>query len=349
MPNDNIIYTTTEQQIDNLKKQGLIINDENRARHALQTYGYSNLIKSYRDPYTIIQQGKKIFRSGTSWEQIYSLYAFDKNLRNAVMASMVDLEEHIKAVAADVIGNSFGTHQDDYLQFKNYRDKKRSKYRFSLAGILESMNKTLNTDKDPIAHYATVHGVVPPWILLKSVYFSTIVNFINLMKPAQQRMIAERLYDSDKINISEDSLLPLMLDSLFICLEYRNIAAHGGRIYNFNCNNKLRFLENSSYELQGFSQLLFILSLLRYSSPYKHLKQVLDNVISKHCNQFPGDITYLGQILNINIVAKETVWITKGSEKYHSLQHCSGMKHAIEIEFSEAQSHGFTPCNRCCK
>ena len=92
MPNDNIIYTTTEQQIENLKKQGLIISDENLARLALQTYGYSNLIKSYRDPYTIIQQEKKIFRSGTSWEQIYSLYAFDKDLRNAVMASMIDLE-----------------------------------------------------------------------------------------------------------------------------------------------------------------------------------------------------------------------------------------------------------------
>lgn len=214
MPNDNIIYTTTEQQIENLKAQGLIITDEAFARHALQTYGYSNLIKSYREPYTIIQQEKKFFRSGTSWEQIYSLYTFDKDLRNAVMASMVDLEEHVKAVAADVIGASFGIHQDDYLQFKNYRDKKRSKYRFSLAGILESMRKTLNTDKDPIAHYSSVHGIVPPWILFKSVYFSTIVNFINLMKPTQQKMIAERLYDSARINISEEALLPLMLDTL---------------------------------------------------------------------------------------------------------------------------------------
>ena len=63
------------------------------------------------------------------------------------MASMLDLEEHIKAIAADVIGSSFGIHQDEYLQFKNYRDKKRRKQRFSLSGILDTMRKTINTIK----------------------------------------------------------------------------------------------------------------------------------------------------------------------------------------------------------
>ena len=41
------------------------------------------------------------------------------------------------------------------------------------------MNKTLDTDKDPIHHYNSEHGIVPPWILFKNIYFSTIINFIN--------------------------------------------------------------------------------------------------------------------------------------------------------------------------
>lgn len=49
----------------------------------------------------------------------------DKNLRNAVMAAMQDLEEHIKELSSDVIASSFGTHQNDYLQYKNYRNKRK--------------------------------------------------------------------------------------------------------------------------------------------------------------------------------------------------------------------------------
>ena len=106
----------------------------------------------------------------------------DKNLRNAVMAAMQDLEEHIKEATADVIASSFGTHQDEYLKFRNYRNKKKRQKRFSLPSILDTMARTLDTDKNPIAHYRNEHGIVPPWILFKSLYFSTIVNFIDLLK-----------------------------------------------------------------------------------------------------------------------------------------------------------------------
>ena len=50
---ENIIYTTPEEQIQKLKSQNLIIDDEEKATAALYAYGYSNLIKSYREPYII--------------------------------------------------------------------------------------------------------------------------------------------------------------------------------------------------------------------------------------------------------------------------------------------------------
>ena len=103
MTKDEIKYTTTEEQVEKLKAQNLIIKDEESAKFSLGLYGYSNLIKSYREPYVITSGKKKIFRSGITFEQICSLYIMDKNLRNAVMASMQDLEEHIKEVAADVV------------------------------------------------------------------------------------------------------------------------------------------------------------------------------------------------------------------------------------------------------
>ena len=70
-----IVYTNVEQQIEKLKKQGLIINDEEFAKRELQLYGYSNLIKSYRVPYTYSENGQKLYRSGITFERIWSLYA----------------------------------------------------------------------------------------------------------------------------------------------------------------------------------------------------------------------------------------------------------------------------------
>lgn len=109
MANDKIEYTTVEQQIEKLKQQNLIISDEEFAKDMLTLCGYSNLIKSYREPYVVITNGKKIYRSGVTFDQIYSLYSFDKNLRNAVMAAMLDLEEHIKEAAADTIAQSWSS------------------------------------------------------------------------------------------------------------------------------------------------------------------------------------------------------------------------------------------------
>ena len=343
-----ILYSTADEQIEKLISQKLIINDYDYAKSRLELYGYSNLIKSYRDPYTITTNGKKQYRDGVTFEQIESLYILDKNLRNAVMGAMLDLEEHIKESAANIVASAFGTHQDDYLQFKNYRDKKKAKKRFTLSGILKTMRDTLNTDKNPIAHYSKEHGIVPPWILFKSIYFSTIVNFIHLFKPAEQHKIANHLYNIDALGLTEEALSRLMMDTLFICLEYRNIAAHGGRIYNYTSDRKISIL-NDTNSLYGFSQLLCLLDILNYSAPYEQLDRALTEEINRHCSRFPNDTTYLGQILNVNIQSTEIVWVSKKSKKFHRIPHCSGIQNAQSIPLNDAKSLGYERCKRCCR
>ena len=54
------------------------------------------------------------------------------------MAAMLDLEEYIKEVTANVVAQSFGTHQNQYLEYRNYQNKRKTKYRFSLSGILDT-------------------------------------------------------------------------------------------------------------------------------------------------------------------------------------------------------------------
>lgn len=352
--NSEILYSSVEEQIEKLKQQNLIIEDDDFAKEYLEIFGYFNLIKGYRSPYIYTDTNGLHYRSGITFNQILSLYMFDKNLRNAVIASMLDLEEHIKASAADVVAQSFGTHQDDYLNFRNYRDKRRRNPKFSLRNTIFKIKSSLNSNKPPVSHYREVHGIIPPWILFKNLYFSTIVNFINFFKPHEKEQMVYHLYDVDSTDFSIDNLKLIMMDTLFVCLDYRNLAAHGRRIYNYRSDSNVR-LENFGADLsedilpKGLNQLLFILSGLKYTKPFDDLSSTVAHEVNRHCREFPEDATYLGQILNMDIQPEKVVWITGTSDKYHQDPYCSGIKHPLEISAQRAIDNGYTPCKRCCK
>lgn len=346
---DNIIYTTANQQITKLKEQNLTISDDEYAKENLNLYGYSNLIKSYREPYIIEKNGKKVFRDGVTFEQLCSLYLFDKELRTSIMAAMLDFEEHIKEVTADIIAEKYGTHQNDYLKYRNYRDRKTRNPKFTLSKIMGKMQDTLSTGKDPIHHYATEHGIVPPWILFKGIYFSTIVNLIKFLKIPEQTKLAHRLYKDD-LPLQDSELRKLLMDTLFIALEYRNMAAHGGRIYDHDCSQKLRndeIFKNDDINFTGFSLLVFLLAQFKHQNPYLILKEKMSDEINRHCNAFPEDVTYLGQILNINIQRRTIVFASNTGQIFHKNPHCSGLLNAKQIEFDDAIHKGMQPCKRC--
>ena len=84
-------------------------------------------------------------------------------------------------------------------------------------------------------------------------------------------------------------------------------------------------------------------------SLFELLYKTINSEVNRHCSLFPQDITYLGQILNMNIIPTHSVWITENSDKYHSSRHCSGIKSAIEIDIDEATEQGYIPCKKCNK
>lgn len=73
-------YTTTDQQIQKLKSQLLIFENENLAKQILQTYGYYNIINGYRDPYIIREYGTKKYSSDVTFEQIFALFSLDHEI-----------------------------------------------------------------------------------------------------------------------------------------------------------------------------------------------------------------------------------------------------------------------------
>lgn len=337
-------YTTVEQQLQRLKDEHLIIENKQFAINSLLVYGYSDIIKSYREPYSIIEDGHKVFRSDIYFEQVFSLFLLDKTLRNGVFSSLIDFEEHLKAVVADIIGASFGIDPDDYLEFRRYRDVRKRNRHFSLSRTLQNLRNGLSSDKDPIAHYREQHGIVPPWILFKSAYFSTIVNLVNFLPNDLQDQIVYRMIDPAYLSDDATKNRCLLRDCLALCLDYRNLAAHGGRTYNYVSPCIIRNHE----DMTGFSALMFALNIFIYKSPVQTLHDTLHNSLLRHCSIYPADVTFLSSILNMDIQMHAYVWHLPKSSVYHFDSHCSGMKNAIRVEFTDAIINNYTPCKKCC-
>ena len=69
----------------------------------------------------------------------------------------------------------------------------------------------------------------------------------------------DKMYNLKTLHLSYDSARKLMMDTLFICTEYHNLAAHGGRTYNYICDSPLRttdiFDQNISVDVIKYKML----------------------------------------------------------------------------------------------
>ena len=294
------IFTTIDEQINILKKRGLIINNEEFAKSALLTYGYYDLINGYKEPYVIKEDKIEFYKEGTTFEQIFSFFTFDHSIKNYIMLSLMDLEEHLRAITSYVIAEAFTSNHAKYLKPNNYRDRRNSK--FNRHNILRKMNDALNSDKDPIKYNRETYGNVPPWVLFKGIYMSTLFNFIKLQKAEQKENIIAKAYNIDKQLAKEEEIKNIFTDSLILFLDYRNLAAHGGRIYNYKPKNDISINSKTVIQLSkictsaqqlkdtyGLNRLLILLSLFNHGAPYKNLSSAIASEIFNHISVYPKD------------------------------------------------------------
>lgn len=342
-------YTTIDQQIKKLKTQLLTFEDESFAKQILQTYGYYNIINGYRDPYIIREYDKKKYSVDVTFEQIFALFSLDHEIRDAVLLAMIDLEEHLRASVAEIVAEDFGSDYQEYLQKNNYRDRPVSNPKFRRNMILSGMIKTAETSNmQPIKYYRQHHGIIPPWILFKGINFGTLVNFIRFFKADQRNKLIYALYGAKVTESSLEIFKDILSDTLFTCLEYRNLAAHGGRIYNYIPSCNIRYFKESDLQ-KGLPQFVSILQLFQYGQPHGRINDALSRALNTYCPNYPNDLDRLERAIGFKIKVEKLVWVNKTTKKIHSNQHCSGSNQCVRIPYKKAIDDGFLPCKRCCK
>lgn len=215
-------FMNYEQQIALLKKKKLTIVDEQKAIECLKSCSYFSLISGYKDIFKLERNGN--YRPDATFENIALLYNFDNVLRQTFLLKLIRIERHIKSLYSFSFCQLYGETQADYLNVNNYNYIPKyqdliNEYISIVRGIFK------HSDKYPYVNYnVSKYGTVPLWVLIHTLTFGNISKLYSFSTEKLQSKIAREFN-----GIYSDQLVGI----LNVLTKYRNVCAHGERLYNY--------------------------------------------------------------------------------------------------------------------
>ena len=183
------IFKNLDEQIEILETKGLVINDKEKAKDILFRENYF-FITGYRSLFMENFKDRK-FIKGTTFEELYAMFRFDRNIRNIMFKYVLIVENNIKSIISYQLSKKYGFKEKEYLNPKNYtQDSLKARQ------VKDVLNKTKRQIRNNIKHhsatfhYVTNYGYVPLWVLVKVLSFGIVSELFNILKQDDQFKIA---------------------------------------------------------------------------------------------------------------------------------------------------------------
>ncbi len=222
-------FKNLEEQIEILKYKGMTINDEEYAKKILLRENYF-FLSGYRYP-LMKSMTDKHFLEGVTFEEMYSLFLFDRAIRNVFFKYLLVIENNLKSIFSYQLSKKYGYKEKYYLRSKNFTND-RSKQR-QVNDLIRKMKRQIRVNGSQhtaTAHYMSNYGYVPLWILVKVLSFGIVGELFSIMKYDDQVAIC-KIYD---IPVDEFSnYLPILSN-------YRNTCAHEDILYENRTQKKIK-------------------------------------------------------------------------------------------------------------
>lgn len=276
------IFQNTRTQIGILKSRGVIIKNKRFAKQKLSCTNYYNLINGYKDPFLQTDFSYESYLPGTTFEEIYALYEFDRQLRLITLEYILEIEKQIKSHIAYCFSQKYG--HKDYLKIENFDNQGIRKYS-KVCNLLSNLyNKiTLNLEKDlSIIHYVDGKNYIPLWILVNSVSMGDISKFYLNIKQSEREAVARRI----KWGLRENQLANI----LFFLSTIRNRCAHDERLYSYLsytslCNNKYFQYFHITTKRNNYFSVMIALKIILSDKRFIDYYNQIENLFSKTASQ----------------------------------------------------------------
>lgn len=226
-------FKTLQEQVDIFKSKGLLIEDVDECINVLLRENYF-FINGYRHLLMKSPQDRT-FVVGASFRELYSIFLFDRYLRNIIFKNLLIVENNMKSIISYQMSKKYGYREKDYLNIKNFtNDPEKSRRVKDLINKMKRQIRINGQQHTATMHYVTNYGYIPLWVLVKLLSFGVISDLFMVLKPEDKVGIAE-VYGVE-MNQLED-FLPILAN-------YRNLCAHEDILYDHRTD---KCIDNNIY------------------------------------------------------------------------------------------------------
>jgi len=194
-------YKTYRQLLSKLRSRGMEINkgsQGSRAMRILEQENYYNVINGYKSLFLECEATDNVdekYKVGTTFDEVYSLYCFDREVRTIYLKYLLKLENSLKTVISHEFSSVYG--HDNYLKLSNFQSTAATdagdlnyiakKNHLKLPGDLKRVQqisaeenaeavtkligdihqeiaRQMNKHHQVVTHYMTHHGYIPLWV-----------------------------------------------------------------------------------------------------------------------------------------------------------------------------------------
>lgn len=206
---------TIDEQVENLKNIGLIVNDEEYAKKILNDISYFRLIKAYS---LNLKPKNGEYNDKVTFEQIVELYLFNANFRQLIFPEIEKVEINVRCRIANYFAEQYGVL--GYLEPDKFANPEYHKS--FLDDIEEEIRR--NAKAPFVKNFRENYegGNLPIYALVEVFSFGTLSKFYKNMMNQDKKIVAKSF-----------GIGYTYLESWLESISYiRNICAHYGRLYN---------------------------------------------------------------------------------------------------------------------
>jgi len=213
-------FKNLDEQVEIFKHKGMIINDEKYTKRVLLRENYF-FLNGYRHLF-LISETDRTFKKGTTFEEMYSLFLFDRTFRNIIFKYLLVIENNLKSITSYQLSKKYGYRERDYLKAKNFTTAPERQAQIN--DLLRKMKRQIRVNgsqHSATLHYVSNYGYIPLWILVKVLSFGIVSEMYSILKQEDQIEIA-KVYEIDSNDLI--TYLPILAN-------YRNLCAHEDILY----------------------------------------------------------------------------------------------------------------------
>ena len=275
-------FKTLQEQVDILESKGLLIEDRDECIDILLRENYF-FINGYRHLLMRSPQDRN-FVVGSTFRELYSIFLFDRYLRNIIFKNVLIVENNMKSIISYQLSKKYGYREKDYLNAKNFtNDPDKSRRVKDLINKMKRQIRVNGQQHTATMHYITNYGYIPLWVLVKLLSFGVISDLFTVLKPEDKVGIAD-IYD---VEVSQ------LEDFLPILANYRNLCAHEDILYDHRTdksidNNiyheKLGILQMDDEYIYGKNDIFAVVIILKYlltDAEFRLMMREIDYEIGK--------------------------------------------------------------------